>query len=271
MKELNLREIQSETLKIVKFIDKICLDLNLNYALFYGTLIGAVRHKGFIPWDDDLDIVMPRNDYDKLKEYFILHEKEIEPYKIFSYDNVNKYPYMLNRVCNTNFVMVAENEDDCSMGTFIDIYPMDGYGDGKDTLLQLRSRIYSTIYMMKSRKKYVKTNSFFTNVIKRVLNIISKFMSYKFLQNKLIEISNKYSITESEYVSCLQWSGLSYKSCYKKEDVFNTIRVPFEDTELLIPKAYDSLLRKVYGDYMQLPPEKDRIGHHFYKIYRREK
>ena len=73
MKELNLREIQSETLKIVKFIDKICLDLNLNYALFYGTLIGAVRHKGFIPWDDDLDIVMPRNDYDKLKEYFILH------------------------------------------------------------------------------------------------------------------------------------------------------------------------------------------------------
>lgn len=96
-------------------------------------------------------------------------------------------------------------------------------------------------------------------------------MSYKFLQNKLVEISNKYSITESEYVSCLQWSGLSYKSCYKKEDVFNTIRVPFEDTELLIPKAYDSLLRKVYGDYMQLPPEKDRIGHHFYKIYRREK
>lgn len=270
MRELELKEIQAESLKIIKLIDRICRDNNLQYSLFYGTLIGAIRHKGFIPWDDDLDIVMLRNDYDKLEKYFIEHEDELKPFKIFSYKNNPKYPYMLNRVCNTSFAMVSENEEDSGMGTFVDIYPFDGFGNSKDTFLQLRSRIYCSMYMMKSRKHFVKTGSFIGDSIKRILNLYAKCISYKSLQHKIERLSKKYSCDDSDYVSCLTWSGLSYKSCYLKSDILETVRVPFEDCELLVPKKYDVLLRKVYGDYMELPPEKDRIGHHFYKIYEKE-
>ncbi|WP_038174358.1 LicD family protein, partial [Treponema pedis] len=80
MQELSLKEIQEESLKILKLVDNICREQGFTYCLFYGTLIGAVRHNGFIPWDDDIDIAMPRNDYERLKQYFIVNKDKLMPY-----------------------------------------------------------------------------------------------------------------------------------------------------------------------------------------------
>lgn len=264
--ELTLKQIQFESLKIMKLIHRICIEQNLRYALFYGTLIGAVRHKGFIPWDDDLDIVMPRDDYEKLADYFIEHKEELFPYKLFSYKTVEKYPYMINRICNTEFRMEAENEKDCGMGTFIDIYPLDGAGDGKDKIFNKIAWFYSSMYFSKSREHYVKVKGIAKSIIKKTAFVLSRLLSYKTIRAKLEKLANKYPYNSSEYVAVVVWGDSKF---YKKTSFDNLSLVKYEDAEFYIPNNYDEILRLDFGDYMQLPPENERIGHHFYKIFKK--
>ena len=266
--ELTIQEIQSETLKIMKVIHKICVEQNLKYALFYGTLIGAVRHNGFIPWDDDLDIVMPRGDYEKLAEYFTLHEKELLPYKLFSYKTVENYPYMINRICNTDFRMDAENEKDCGMGTFIDVYPLDGAGNGTDKVFNKKAWFYSSMYFSKSREHYVPVKGVAKLLVKKTAYCISKITSYKSIRKKLEKLACKYPYEESEFVAVVVWGNARY--FYKKSFFDDLCLEKYEDTEFYIPRNYDEILKAQYGDYMQLPPKNERIGHHFYKIFRKE-
>lgn len=265
--ELNIQEIQAETLKIMKVIHKICIEQNLKYSLFYGTLIGAVRHKGFIPWDDDLDIVMPRGDYEKFTEYFIVHEKELTPYKLFSYKTVENYPYVINRICNTEFRMEAENEKDCGMGTFIDVYPLDGAGDGTDKMFNKKAWFYASMYFSKSRLHYVPVKGFAKTIVKKTAYLFSKLSRYSSIRSKLKKLANKYPYESSEYVAVVAWGNA--RVFYKKSWFDDLSLAKYEDAEFYIPKAYDDCLRLQYGDYMQLPPENERVGHHFYKIYKK--
>ncbi len=270
-KQLSLEQIQFETLRIIKVIHKICVEQNLYYSLFYGSLIGAVRHKGFIPWDDDLDIVMPRSDYEKISEYFKIHEKELFPLKWFSYETVPDYPYMIARVCNTEFRMELENEKDCGMGTFVDIYPLDGAGNGNHNFFYKKAWFYSSIYFSKSRLHYVPVKGFGKSLIKKIAYGFSKCLSYQVIRNVLLRFSKKYDYESSEFVACMIWLVYGKKNVFRKSDFQDIMPVAFEDTELYVVKNYDSLLKAFYGDYMQLPPENERVGHHFYKIYRKEK
>ena len=267
--ELSIQEIQSETLQIMKVIHKICIEQNLKYALFYGTLIGAVRHKGFIPWDDDLDIVMPRSDYEKLESYFIECEKELLPYKLFSYKTVQNYPYMINRICNTGFRMEAENEKDCGMGTFIDVYPLDGAGNGTDKTFNKKAWFYSSMYFSKSREHYVPVKGSAKTLVKKTAYFLSKIASYKSIRKRLEKLANKYPYSNSEFVTVVVWGNARY--FYKKSFFDDLCLTKYEDAEFYIPKHYDEILRAQYGDYMRLPPEEERTGHHFYKIYKKEK
>lgn len=270
MKELSIREIQLHTLEIMKVIDDIARKNNLKYTLFYGSLIGAVRHKGFIPWDDDLDIVMPREDYNKLETYFIEHGKDLLPYKLFSYKTNSDYPFFINRICDTNYYMVADNEVPCGMGTFIDIYPFDAAGNGKVDFTYKRARFYSSMYYMKSRKKYVPAKRPIENMIKKVVYLISKLYTKEHLQNSLNRISSTYDYSTSEFVTCLVWGFVNNRPLFKKSDIEDLISVSFEDANFYIPKNYDEILTKYYGNYMELPPENERVGHHSYKIYEKD-
>ena len=265
--ELTLSEIQSETLKIMKQIDSICRKENLRYCLFYGTLIGAVRHKGFIPWDDDLDIAMPRADYEKLAEYFKTHESELAPLKWFSYETEPNYPYMIARVCNTEFRMEAENERNCGMGTFVDIYPMDGAGNGKHSLFYNRAWFYSSMYFTKSRLHYVVPKGFAKKLVKGCSFCLSKVLPLRVIRKRLISFSKKYPYEESKCIASMTWLVDGKKNVFEKSLFDNLVPCDFEDTQFLIPATYDSILTTKYGNYMQLPPENERVGHHFYKIF----
>ena len=123
--EMSIDEIHEATLEILKVIDSIAKKLKIKYFMAYGSLIGVVRHKGFIPWDDDLDLMMLREDYEKFLVYFAEHEQELMPYKIFTNRNNKDYPNMIARVCNVNYPIQVENEIPCGMGIFVDIYPID--------------------------------------------------------------------------------------------------------------------------------------------------
>lgn len=269
MQELTLKEIQNQSLKILKVIANICESQKLKYVLFYGTLIGAVRHKGFIPWDDDIDILMPRADYKKLQKYFVENREILQPLFLFSPETTNNYPYMIGRVCNTDYKMVAENEDQYGMGTFVDIYPLDGAGNGKHNFLYFVANVYASMFFMNSRQHFAITDRKNLNTVKKILFYFSKKHSQKYFYNKLMKIANKYEYEKSNKIGCMTWLNEGKDDIISKEDIEDTVLTKFEDSEFRIPRNYDLLLRRIYGDYMELPPVEKRIGHHFYKIYKK--
>ncbi len=265
--ELTTRQIQLESLKILKVIDDVARKEGLRYGLFFGTLLGAIRHNGFIPWDDDLDIYMFRNDYEKLKSYFIAHKNELCPLEFFAPETKADYPYLLGRITNSSFKMLAEGENDYGMGTFVDVYPIDGAGNGKHRLLYYRTCLYCTLYALKSKTHFIKPFGKIKTFFKRILFFVSRLCSYESLRKKLRNIANKFPLESSEYVACLLWMDGGKPQIFKKNDLAETVLVDFEGAKFPVPKNYDTVLKKLYGEYMKLPPENERIGHHYYKIF----
>ena len=132
-RELTLAEIHEGTLEVLKRFISVCDQIEVQYFLAYGSLIGAVRHHGFIPWDDDLDVIMLRPDYEKFREYCNKHEGELTPFRFFDRHNTPDYPYTIGRFCDIRYRMVRnDNVPDAGQGMFIDIYPHDGAGNNND-------------------------------------------------------------------------------------------------------------------------------------------
>ena len=150
---MSMKEIQAVSLEILKKIADICGQHNWKYSLAWGTLIGAVRHNGYIPWDDDVDIQMPRPDYVKLKDFFRNHKEELYPLRLFDND-VKDYPYELARVCDDRYVIDTKNEKPCGMGVFVDIYVLDGTGDTFEEAWSYADRMckYPRLIFLSTRK-----------------------------------------------------------------------------------------------------------------------
>lgn len=131
MKELDIYKTQKIALEMLKVIANICEENNIDYFLAWGTLIGAVRHKGFIPWDDDVDILMPREDYNKFLKIFL---NVTNNYDIYSVNNTDRYYISLSRIIDNTTIIIGEkksNEDQKDCGIFIDIYPLDFVGNNE--------------------------------------------------------------------------------------------------------------------------------------------
>ena len=132
MEELTLRQMQEGALNILKKLDGICREQGLRYFLFYGTLIGAIRHKGFIPWDDDLDVAMPRPDFDKLVAYCRQHRQELQPMQLMTVDDNPRYVYPIARFSDTRYRVKYQGIRDYGLGLFVDVYPLDGCGNTEE-------------------------------------------------------------------------------------------------------------------------------------------
>lgn len=269
---MTMGEIQKVSLEILKQIDTICSQLNLKYCLAYGTLIGAIRHKGFIPWDDDIDILMPRPDYEKFKSYIISHLEELYPLKLFD-SSIPNYPYLLPRLSNNDYTIVVENEKPYGMGIFIDIYVLDGIGDSFEEAWNFikRTSKYPRLIFLSTRKHYSfgGTKGFFKRIIKVPAFYFAKIMGKEFFEKRLMKMIDTTSYDKNKYVGCAIWCERPKWAIIKKEIVENPIDALFENYSFKIPRDYDSQLRQWYGDYMLLPPEKDRIYHHLYKAYKK--
>lgn len=267
MKELTIQEMHSAELDILKVIDGTCRKLGLRYFVAYGTLIGVARHQGFIPWDDDLDIMMYRDDMNKLVHYMEVHENEIAPYKIYTPDNNNKYPYGIPRVCNTEFKVLHKNKADCDMGMFVDIYPLDPMGDTLEEGMadyKKIDRLIRICYFL-TDEKYAGANGTLKSIIKYPLYVYAKIRGLNFYLNKILNISKKYWKNNSKYVGVTIWGDVRYK--YERSWFGRGIRMPFEDMMVLVPENYDAVLRCSYGDYMKLPPAEKQHPTHSYVAY----
>lgn len=271
-KALKMEDIQKISFEILRVIKAICEKEHLHYALAYGTLIGAVRHKGYIPWDDDVDIMMPRPDFEKLMEYFKSHNDQLLPYMPLN-RSVNKdYPYTMTRIIDTRYILDVANEKPCGMGVFVDIYVLDGAGNTMEEAQKLlhKTKKYPSSIFLSTRLKLKNggTKGVVKNILKPFFYLYVKIMGRSYFERKLYQIISRYYYDEFSYLGCLEWDNLG-DSAMAKYDIENPVEVEFNGEKFLAPSNWDYYLTRAYGDYMTPPPVKDRVYHHLYKAYRK--
>ena len=261
MKKLELKEIQQISLNILKKFRDICKELNLKYFLAFGTLIGAIRHNGFIPWDDDLDVIMPRNDYEKFIDYCINNKDKLGYLELFHYKTSKKYHYGIARLSDSRYIMHSFIDKDCGMGVFIDIYPFDGVSFNNSAYNEFKKAFY--LKLLSSKNMYEKHKTLASKLKNVIFKFIGLCFSNRYLLKQIDKIAKRVPFEESRYCGCRTWENLIYNSYFFKE----SINHKFEDDCFAIPKEYDAFLKEGYGNYMNLPPDSERIAHHFYEIY----
>lgn len=245
MVKLDLTEVKKIELNILVAFDSFCKKNDISYRLAYGTLLGAVRHKGFIPWDDDIDVVMLREDYVRFSE-LMKREKVGESYEFISISN-EKWREPIGKIVDKNTVAYKDN----GIGVWIDIFPIDYYDEEKFKKCQQIRKII----IAKETKKIQLTKK---GIGKLALKILFMPWSIETLSKKIDDIAK--SAAESNTVSNMVFSP--YKSDrMAKSDFLKGGKVMFEGYEFSAFEDNDSYLKKLYHDYMKLPPEKDRRTH----------
>lgn len=256
-------------MQVLKEIDEICQKEGLDYFVMYGTLIGAVRHKGFIPWDDDIDIMMPRESYNKLIAYYNEHSTRFD---LLNYDNCKDYPYMISRVSDGRYYLDVENEKDYGLGAFVDIYPLDFishnyyYSCLKGKIFGLLSSLYFSSTRINAPK--------FTKDIKSSIKLGTFFLSRMIGSKNIARLLRRVDLTsnfgQKGYYGCLQWmTADSTRNVIDIEKIKGRVRVEFEGILVNAPSNAHQLLTEYYGDYMTLPPEDERVPHHMYTAYKK--
>ena len=265
IKKLSLKEIQKIQFNILKDVARFCDENNIQYFLTGGTLLGAVRHQGFIPWDDDIDIAMLRKDYDKFIK--IASKKKISSNCEIGLFHINKnHFYSFIKIYSNTTVCFEEKVCEYSEnGLFIDVFPMDNIPN--DKILCEYHYIICKIYLFILYNKFATSKSKLKAFIKIILkNTIFKLFSYKFLIKSINKNSAKYKNKTTTYITNF------YGSYGKKERTHynyfsKTVEIEFEGEKFKAPVGYHNYLTQIYGDYMKLPPIEKQCPHHDLKVY----
>lgn len=264
-----VKKLQDAQLDLLKELDRVCGILNIQYSVTYGTAIGALRHKGFIPWDDDVDVHMLAEDLETLKQHKDLFR---EKYFLQDSDSDPEYGLMITRLRNSETTLVEDTETDRDMnhGVFMDIYPMFNSPQGgfRFKRMLIASRIYRLLLYARVPKNHsavVRAGSMF------LLKVIPKGIRKSIRKRCWKTVS---SCPHTGYRACFYSYGSAEWGVIPEKWLFPAVRTPFEDFETLIGPDMDAYLRFLsmfYGDYMQLPPEEKRVFHHNYACVDTEK
>lgn len=266
LNKISIEEIRFIQLNILDYVSAYLDDHNINYYLAYGTLIGALRHSGYIPWDDDIDIVMLRDDYEKLlamADDFNNDEFEI---KHNSLDNKYKYTFM-KIVHKGSVVIEPNNYVESPIGINIDIFPFDNLVNKhfSDKIGLDINQLFQRILDIKCLDYSIK-RSVLKNIIITVVKVLSLPLGISWLTRRIDRFGKRMSEKESGQVANLVYSN--YKNDFVSREAFDQIfHASFEDRVYTAPGGYDEWLKNYYGDYMQLPAEDKRVSHHCCDAY----
>ena len=263
-RKLDEAEIKKVELGVMDYIHNLCQKENINYSLAYGTLLGAVRHKGYIPWDDDIDISLKRDEYDKLYQAILRDNDPI--YKVASWENDARYPYPFYRVYDARTVYDNNYIDnDIDLGICVDVFPFDYYADVNQNMVKLdnyrRLSVY-TLYGIHNKNLKLK------NIVRYVLILAFRLTRVKSWNKKMNILSMQEK--DGDFIDYLM-ENKRVSTKFDKSFLDTTIDSPFEDRVYKIPAAYKKILSTIYGDdFMEIPPLEKRVKHDDFLAYIKE-
>jgi len=266
MQQIASQELKDIQFSILKKIDAFCSEHGLTYFLAHGSLIGAVRHQGFIPWDDDIDISMPRADYEKFVSSF-----KDETVSIYSLRTVStcRYPYAKAYDTRTE-VYEGSFKHMSDYGANIDIFPYD-YAPSDDD--QRKKLVRKTrFWQMVLKVKLSRVSSLMTlkqNLIIAPGRVLLVFTSATSLAQKIDGLARTYETEKGGKMGCLVW-GYGEREIVDASVFSSAILMPFEGFDACVPVGYDVLMSSMYGSYMELPPVEKQTTHHDFIAYWKE-
>lgn len=265
----DLKEYKAILLQTMQDFILLCNRYHLTYSVFAGTLLGAVRHRGLIPWDDDIDVAMPRADYEKLMS--LRDSLPLPGYELLDFRNPG-YHLPFAKFAHTGSTIWEEKKKECVFGVFIDIFPLDEAGDDYEATARLHRVAKHTAYLYdcSMRKHYWGEAGDFIarGNIRELKNLFldlcwRRFRKARYLQKykEIIEETKKARGNNLVEINCMYPLKTQI---FPKAWYASVMPVPFEGFEVNIPIGYDNILRQVYGNYMQLPPPEKRVTRHYH-------
>lgn len=262
-KELSLAEVKKIEIEILDYIVSVCEANNLKYFLAGGTLLGAVRHGGFIPWDDDIDINMPRPDYDKLVEIM----RNINGrFMLKAFEISEDYVYAFAKMVDTTTELIEKDIPHPGYGLFVDIFPLDGLPNDESERIRFQNKLWKYNNMLGYS---IQKSAAHKNFIFKLKYIFSKCIGYKRLLKLIGSNAKSYLYELCDYVAVVTTAVNKYRKI-PRELYESSTYLSFEGKEYSVPEKYDEYLTGLYGDYMQLPPEDKRISNHNFDAYKFE-
>lgn len=257
---LSEKEIKRELVDMLNWFNNFCSQQGIVYSAMGGTLLGAIRHKGFIPWDDDIDVSVTREMYEKIRSLRDMIRKSGKYDVVCVEDGTSEFPFI--KLLNKNIAVRQVNMKTDSDYLWIDIFPYDYAPEDKI----LRDRIFKdchrTRLMLESSliAKDGKIKKDRKTMIKSTMSPLFRMVGSEKLALRISKEAQKYRNTDKECVCAFVW-GYGAHECIKTKDFTDTFMVPFEDSEIRIMSCYEEFLTKVFGNYMELPPVEKRVSH----------
>ena len=266
MRKLSIEEAKKLELDILDFIDSFCKEHGINYCINYGTLIGAIRHKGFIPWDDDIDLSMTRENYEKFIQLF--SEKQSR-YKLLSLETDDQYFNNFIKIVDpTTKIIDTRNTKTYDSGVFIDIFPMDTFNDTKVVDICYKLESFKLLSFSK-HKNIVYGDSKLKDLIRTLFWLLLRPVSPRFFANQIEKQIQRYRVENGKYIAFIP-SKAKEKEIFPRDMFDEQIETPFEHLVLPAPKHFDAVLKQFYDDYMTVPPKEKQIYIHEFEAYKLE-
>lgn len=254
-----LKHLQKVQLMMLKYFIKICEENNLTYFIYGGSLLGTIRHEGFIPWDDDIDVIMFREEFEKLNK--ILEKNIDDKYKFINVLNEETYFYTFGRLSlkNTVFDEWWADQVDYTQNIFIDVFILDNIPENK--IKRFTHKWNSFLLNQFTMYAYIKYDN--TSKLKKIIQQIAYYLikilpitPYS-IKRKCVETFSKYQNQECDEVC--DFPAICQMPVYYKRDWLPPKKAKFEDIRVNIPNNPDKILTRTYGDYMKLPPKESRF------------
>lgn len=262
MKELSLVEIKKIQIGILQHLDDFCKKHDIRYCLCNGTLLGAAKYRGYIPWDDDIDVCLLREDYDKLlREY----DKSNGRFRLFSYERCDSFLFPFAKLSDEGTILVESNVKKSDFGVNIDIFPIDSYGD---TLEQVRAKC-KRMQRLRYRLNFAKlraysSSNFLKSILKYFYSLIFRFVGAKHYCRKIISLSKQ---SKGRYYGDVVWGFYGTGEAFERAVFTDLCELEFEGKKYPAPRRFDEYLSGLYGDWRSDPPPEKRKTHHGFKVY----
>lgn len=260
MNKSDFEKLQLTQMEIMDEVHRVCCENNITYYIIGGTALGAIRHGGYIPWDLDIDIAMPRADYDKFAE--ISSSVLSNRFRYRNFKNTKNFMYPHSLVCINNTFLSTKygklNQHEANVGIYLDIFPLDVAPVDKTLQKQQEKNLIKIKKMKKLKRAYRYKNNIKNTIFKKVISLLMFWTNIDKINELFDQECRKYE-NEDTGLWCSMASHYKYKKQCMPADIYGTPKlIKFEDRMYYAPEKIEEYLTRIYGDYIKLPPEEEQ-------------